>query len=178
MSPLFRLDTISEFERYMKHENNVLEPGYQDFVRPLVQEVETQIPLGSVGLDFGSGPDSAAGHLLREKGYELHRYDPYFHPDTQPLNGKYDFLIACEVVEHFYHPSNSFQTLRNLLKPGCPLFIMTSLWSDSIDFTSWSYRRDSTHVSFYSQRTLEWIKERFRFQALSILSQNLVVFKS
>lgn len=178
MSHLFRLDTLSEFERYMRHENVVTEPGYQDFVQPLVQSILKEVPADSLGLDFGSGTDSAAGHMLREKGFKVDRYDPYFHPDAAALEKKYDFVLACEVIEHFYHPSNSFEVIKNLLKPGGTFFAMTSIYDSSIDFKSWYYRRDETHVSFYSAKTFEWIQERFKFKALTIASKSLVVFKA
>lgn len=178
ISPLFRLDTFSEFERYMKHENNVEESGYQKFVQPLVDKVMQTLPIGSLGLDFGSGPDSAVGHLLRQNNYQVKRYDPYFHPDTQVLEEKYDFVVAYEVVEHFYHPSNSFETMKKLVRPKGWLFLMTALYDETIDFSNWSYRRDSTHVSFYTRKTLDWIKNRFSFRALTIQGQNLAMFEN
>ncbi len=170
----FRMDTISEFDRYQMHENDFLDSGYQAFVSPLVEQVAKKIPLPAVGLDFGSGPDSAAGFLLRERSYKIEKYDPYYHPNESVLENQYDFLMACEVVEHFFTPAQEFERLRAFLKEKGSLFIMTSLWDSETDFSSWYYRRDLTHVSFYSKKSFEYIQRRFQFQVLAFPAKNLI----
>src|SRR3990167_1783863 len=111
-------------------------------------------PSQRLGLDHGSGKDSAIHYLLKQRQYQLEKYDPFFvnHPERLQTE-KYDYIVVCEVAEHFYDPCAEFEKLKSLLKSGGTLFVMTSLWSQDVDFINWSYRRDSTHVCFYSVKT-------------------------
>ncbi len=56
------------------------------------------------GLDFGSGQDAAVVAILKEKGYQIQAYDPFFFPDLNWKKHKFDFITATEVVEHLQHP--------------------------------------------------------------------------
>jgi SAM-dependent methyltransferase len=100
-------------------------------------------------------------------------FDPFFHPDASVLEESYDFIAASEVAEHLYDPAKEFARLRRLLKPGGRLGIMTERCSHETDFGSWYYRRDPTHVAFYSRETLEWIRDKYAFKELRIYSPRL-----
>jgi hypothetical protein len=52
---------------------------------------------------------------------------------------------------------------------------MTLLYSKDIDFDTWFYRNDETHVFFYQAKTLEWIKNNFAFSRLEI-EKRLITF--
>ena len=80
-------------------------------------------------------------------------FDPYFFADTTPLSMQYDFITCSEAAEHFYRPAEEFKKLVGLLHPGGILGIMTSLWDETIDFATWYYRKDPTHVVFYHQKS-------------------------
>lgn len=178
LDPDLRLSQAGEKARYEKHENNVLDSGYQAFVNPLYKAVLQNQNASQLGLDYGSGKNSAINHLLLEKKFVVNKYDPFFYPEPSVLHQKYDYVIVCEVAEHFYDPAAEFQKLKNLLKLDGHLYVMTSLKSADIDFANWSYRRDSTHVCFYSQRTCDYIKTSLGFSELEISNSNVVVFKN
>jgi len=55
---------------------------------------------------------------------------------------------------------DELRRLRRMLRSGGLLAVMTLLWEEGIDFANWHYRREPTHVAFYSQLTFRWI-ERF-----------------
>src|SRR3989338_836898 len=154
LDPSQRLDLAQEKARYEKHQNIVTDLGYQDFVRPLEKAILKKYNSQHLGLDYGSGKDSAIHYLLKQRQYQLEKYDPFFvnHPERLQAE-KYDYIVVCEVAEHFYDPCAEFEKLKSLLKSGGTLFVMTSLWSQDVDFINWSYRRDSTHVCFYSVKT-------------------------
>lgn len=178
MNPQNRISAQAEKARYEKHENNVLDDGYQKFVAPLIAEITQKIwSENSLGLDFGSGPgDSAVSYLLQKQNYTLKKYDPFFHNDLSVLqHNTYDYIVSCEVVEHFYSPKDEFEKLKSYLKPGGYLFLMTSLKTETIDFKTWSYRRDQTHVCFYSEKSFQYIKNQFRFKTLSIQPNQQVI---
>ena len=76
-----------------------------------------------------------------------------------------DFIICCEVIEHFHSPSSEFALLRKLLKPGGSLLCMTHLLPKKTAFRNWYYKNDPTHVIFYSEENIQWIKSNFNFES-------------
>ena len=155
-----------EKKRYESHNNNPEDKGYQNFVSPLVNEILAKVPPGSYGLDFGAGPGPVATKMLREKGYQMELYDPFFWNETDLLQNKYDFVFCCEVIEHFHNPDKEFKLLRSLLKPAGSLFCMTDFVVENNHFPEWYYKNDSTHVFFYHPKALEWIKINIGFSGL------------
>ncbi len=156
----------SEKRRYEEHNNNVDDPGYQKFVEPITYRVQKMFGKERKGLDYGAGTGPVAAKLLRDKGYSIELYDPYFWNNPAALELKYDFIICCEVIEHFHSPAKEFKRLRSLLKSTGVLFCMTDLFSENTDFERWYYKNDPTHVFFYQKSTLAKIKSQFGFSAL------------
>ena len=173
MDSVHRLDSKSEEQRYLLHENIVTDEGYQNFVAPLKRAILDRFHQNHLGLDFGSGKDSAISYALRQQNYKINQYDPFFKPDASVLKPKtYDYIIICEVAEHFYNPRAEFLKLKSYLKAGGVLFVMTSLRTGAIDFKTWSYRRDSTHVCFYTEKTLQ---TEFKTE---VLADNLILLRT
>jgi len=164
-----------EKERYLEHNNNVEDTRYQSFVTPIVVFILEQFETEKVGLDFGAGTGPVISKLLIEKGFKVALYDPFFYPDKSCLENSYDFVICCEVIEHFHDPAKEFQLLRKLLKPEGKLICMTDLLPKKEKFQKWYYKNDPTHVIFYSQKNINWIKENFDFTQV-IIDNRLIVF--
>lgn len=175
LDPTQRFNEGDEKARYQTHQNHVDDPRYQDFQRPIIALIENLGPNLEV-LDFGCGEGPVIQHLLEPSGYKVDLYDIYFYPDTAVLRSKYDFVAAVEVVEHFYDPAREFTLLRSLLKPGGHLGLMTEQCSENTDFNTWHYRRDPTHVAFYSEVTLRWIGQRYAFTQVIIHSNRMAEF--
>lgn len=170
-----RLSVDAENERYRLHQNDTEDPGYQNFMRPLVDAVKQTCDSSSKGLDYGCGPSSVAVHLLNQSGYELALYDPLFFSDLKVLESCYDFIICTEVAEHFREPVQDFRKLKSVLKPNGTLFVMTFLWAEPCLFEEWNYLRDFTHMSFYSTKTFEWIRKNFGFKKIEFLGDRIIV---
>jgi 2-polyprenyl-3-methyl-5-hydroxy-6-metoxy-1,4-benzoquinol methylase len=98
--------------------------------------------------------------MLREAGHSVALYDPFFHPDTSPLQTRHDFITCTEVIEHFHAPAQEFRRLDALLQPGGWLALMTCFQTDDARFAQWHYRRDPTHVVFYREGTLAHLARR------------------
>ncbi len=177
VDPLHRPSPEAEQARYLLHRNDVHDPGYRAFVRPLFEAIQARVPPGAAGLDFGCGPASALGHMLESAGFALRRFDPFFHPDRASLAQSYDFVAACEVIEHLFAPQAELERLRGLLRPGGWLAAMTLLWTPEVDFARWHYRRDPTHVAFYSAATFRWIAAHFGFAAPEILGDRVILLR-
>lgn len=156
-----------ERSRYELHENSATDIGYRTFLNRLAQPLSELLAPGARGLDFGCGPGPTLSIILEEKGYSVRNYDPYFYPDAEYLNEKYDFITATEVLEHLFSPEAVLRTLFGLLKPGGCLAVMTETLPERTAFEAWHYPLDPTHVRFYSERTFEWIRAHFGAQMKS-----------
>lgn len=166
LNPANYLTKKEEKNRYLEHNNDVEDPGYQEFVEPIVSLVSQKFSQKSQGLDFGAGTGPVAARLLQQKGYAVQLYDPFFWNNPKALNRKYNFIICCEVIEHFHFPLKEFKLLKSLLKPGGSLICMTDLYSEEIDFKKWYYKDDPTHVFFYHQNTLTKIASLIKFSSM------------
>ena len=160
---------------YQQHNNDIFDHRYQKFVSPIVNFVSSNIKTNTIGLDFGSGTGPVITYMLNQLGYTVKQYDPFFQPNTRYLNLNYDYIVSCEVVEHFHNPNQEFNTLSGLLKKNAPLVIMTALFEGDLDFQNWSYPEDPTHVCFYRMETFNWIQQNFKFSKASYFSQRMIV---
>jgi len=170
-------DSKVEKERYELHNDDVNNDGYRNFVAPLTSAIINDFTIEHKGLDFGAGTSRIISSILKESNYNILDYDPYFHIHPELLEKKYDYLSSCEVVEHFYTPYKEFKLLKSLLNTDGKLYIMTEPYHSEIDFATWYYKNDPTHVFFYSLETLQWIKNEFGFSSLDI-KKRLVVFNN
>lgn len=168
------LSKEKEKERYEEHNNDVHNKGYQAFVSPIVKGVLKDHTRTHKGLDFGAGTGPVITKLLQDKGYNINIYDPFFANKPEKLQEKYDYIVCCEVIEHFYNPKKEFELLKSLLKPGGTLYLKTNLYNADIIFESWYYKDDATHVFIYQTETLAWIKQHYEFSNLEI-SKDMII---
>lgn len=164
-----------EVERYESHDNDVEDPRYQEFVSPLVEKVLELYDRSSLGLDYGSGTGPVITKMLRDRGYSVHTYDPFFDDQPEVLQHRYDYIVSCEVIEHFHHPHKEFTRLKNMLNPGGSLILKTDPYTDDIDFHAWYYKSDETHVIFYHPQTFKWMKKAFGFQWLQVDGRHITL---
>ena len=98
LAPECYVSEEDEKRRYQEHNNNVEDPGYQKFVEPIVLKIQEKFRRGRQGLDFGAGTGPVAAKLLRDRGYVIELYDPYFYDNPAALEKTYDFIVCCEVI--------------------------------------------------------------------------------
>jgi hypothetical protein len=173
LSPDQLLPPEMEYQEYCTHHNDVNDTGYQKFVMPLVDLITSNHYVKQIGLDFGAGSGPVVTKMLEDRGFTLQVYDPFFHPDTTVLDNTYDFIVTCEVVEHFYHPRETFNQLMKMLKPNGVLYCKTELFTDAIDFTQWRYPREATHVFFYRPQTVHWMTSSLNGVSATIYSNKI-----
>jgi len=167
----------SEKQRYEIHENDVDDKGYQKFVSPITSSILKDFSRDSKGLDFGAGTGPVLSKVLQDNNYSIKQYDPFFHNYPELLEQRYDYIGSCEVIEHFYNPYKEFKLLKSMLNPHAKIYLMTEPYSEGIDFASWYYKNDPTHVFFYSKDTFEWIKNEFGFSSVSI-DKRLIILQN
>lgn len=164
-----------EINRYESHDNNVEDPRYQKFVLPLVEKVTAKFKPDTLGLDYGSGTGPVITKLLTDRGYPVHTFDPFFDNNPEVLKLKYDYIVSCEVIEHFHKPHKEFKNLKGMLKPGGVLFLKTDPYTDDTDFHAWYYKSDETHVIFYHPDTFKWIRDEFDFSKLEVDGRHITL---
>ncbi|MDT0690394.1 class I SAM-dependent methyltransferase [Salegentibacter sp. F188] len=165
-----------EVDRYTSHNNDVEDPRYQKFVSPIVEAILLDFDASvHQGLDFGAGTGPVISKMLQDRGFQIFPYDPFFQDDRELLQHKYNYIVCCEVMEHFHFPRKEFRKLKELLLPGGKLYCMTHLYSPEIEFENWYYKNDLTHVFIYQQETLKYITKEFGFSDFYV-HKRLVVF--
>ncbi len=168
-----------ELKVYKLHENSLENAGYVKMFKDFIDK--TVIPYKSnikTALDFGSGPEPVLAHLLKEEGFDVDIYDPFFSPEKVYENKTYDLITSTEVFEHFKDPLKSFETIYKSLKPNGFLATMTLYHPQDDDkFQNWWYRRDETHISFYTHETMKHLAKIFNMKVLFLDPKNLCVMQ-
>ena len=172
----FYLSSNDEYKHYLTHNNDVNDPRYKQFLSNLMLPLIDRIKLNSIGLDYGCGPGPALSLMLREKGYQMFNYDPFFHSKKRNLLKKYDFISCTETAEHFHNPFGEFTRFNELLNNNGTIGIMTNFHSEQDIFENWYYIKDPTHVVFYNKKTFQIIAKIFDWDS-EFLGNNLVFLK-
>ena len=170
------LTDFLEKEHYEKHNNDVNDVRYQNFVSPIVNEILKDFSSSDIGLDFGSGTGPVIAKMLTDKDFQVVNYDLYFANDLSLLEQKYNYISCCEVMEHFKNPLQEFQLLHKLLLPNGKLYCKTNVFQNQKPFENWYYKDDPTHVFIYQKETLEWIQKNLHFQKVNIYS-DVIIFE-
>ncbi len=144
-------------ERYLQHQNFSTQAGYVAMLDKFIEScVSPFAATGDAILDFGCGPEPVLMGLLDKRGYRADAYDPLFRPDESYRGRAYDLVVLTEVLEHLTDPLETLQDILPVLKPGGHLAAQTLFRPAGREaFGEWWYRRDSTHVSFFNQRSAE-----------------------
>ncbi len=172
----FYLSSNDEYKHYLTHNNDLNDPRYKKFLSNLMLPLIERIKLNSTGLDYGCGPGPALSLMLREKGYQMFNYDPFFDPEKRNLLKKYDFICCTETAEHFHNPFGEFTRFNELLNNNGTIGIMTNFHSEQHIFENWYYIKDPTHVVFYNKKTFQIIAKIFDWDS-EFLGNNLVFLK-
>jgi hypothetical protein len=168
-------DRATERKRYLQHNNDVDDPDYRAFLARLWDPVRLLLSDGATGLDYGAGPGPALVAMMRQDGFVAEGYDPIFAPQTDLLKRKYGFIVCTETFEHMHRPGDEFSRLDGLIRPGGLLGVMTAFAPELEEFENWYYRRDPTHVAFYSAETMKWIAGRMSWR-LELPARDVAIF--
>jgi SAM-dependent methyltransferase len=176
MDETFHLSKELEKQRYELHNYDISDAGYRNFTAPLINAVLKDFTDKHSGLDYGCGSIPVISEILKENGHIIKLYDLFFHSDTNALEDQYDYIICCEVFEHFRNPEKELIKLKEMLKPLGRLYIMTHLYGPETDFSKWYYRNDPTHVFIAQHETFKYIEKEFCMKIVS-MDDRLVIFE-
>lgn len=171
-------NTDQDAARYTTHKNNSEDQGYVEFLKKIIPPLRPFLSEKFNALDFGCGPGPTLSILLEEIGGAVENYDPIFFPDAHLLVPEtYDVVTATEVVEHFKTPKQDWDLLTGLVQDNGLLAIMTLFYSAEIDFKSWWYKNDATHVVFYQKKTIEYLATTYNLEILFTDNKSITIFK-
>jgi 2-polyprenyl-3-methyl-5-hydroxy-6-metoxy-1,4-benzoquinol methylase len=177
LDPTSHVTATEELAQYSLHQNNPQDLNYRKFLAPAHAAVVRHIAVQSKGIDFGCGPGPTLSVMLEETGFKVQNFDKYFYPDRSVLGEVYDFVTCTEVIEHVHDLEAFILQLLTLLRPGGLLVLMTRILQEDVEFKSWHYRIDPTHISFLRPRTVEVMCERYGLTLLELTGQLIVLRK-
>ncbi len=167
-----------EKSRYESHENDE-NRQYQNYLSIIADAISQKLPAVGFGLDFGCGRTNLLANLLRNKGHEVISYDIFFYPAQNYLESQYDFIIMSEVIEHLREPSTELEKIKELLNPDGILFIKTKLLPETLkEFENWFYKRDMTHVQFFSNESLSALSALLGLSQPETIGEDLYLFRN
>lgn len=173
------LNSRDEKRHYEAHNNSFECKGYVEMfeqfiekaVRPYLQDIE-------MALEFGCGSGPVLAELLSRMGIVVDKYDLYFYPEKVYEGKSYDLITSTEVFEHLKDPMKILTLLTQHLAKDGYLILMTKFPPlDDQAFLNWWYRRDVTHISFFTPTSFEIMAEQVGLRMVTTIDENMVVFQ-
>ena len=180
--PKFFIPQKEEVRRYLEHDNHLGNEGYVKMFQQKINVIKKECPEIRTILDYGCGYEPVLKAMLEHEGYQVDVYDLNFFPNEKPKN-KYDLVISTETFEHIKNPNKALTHIIPKISNRGYLAVMTrfyplnnlTLCLDS--FSKWYYKRDPTHVGFYSQKTFSWIAGKFELKVCHDNKFDFIIFK-
>ena len=173
---IYHLSEKDERARYDTHNNNPEDERYRNFLTQLLNPLQERIHKNASGLDFGSGPGPTLSLMLEEEGHSVDLYDKFYERNDAVFDKQYDFITASEVVEHLSQPLVELSRLMGLIKCDGVLAIMTQILTPQIDFEQWYYKNDPSHIGFFSEKSLNYLAQKWQAE-LYVISEKVVIVK-
>ena len=165
----FFITKEEEVKRYLEHENNLDNQGYVKMFQEKINTIKKICPETITILDYGCGYEPVLKTLMEREGFQTNAYDPIFFPN-EDLQKEYNLIISTETFEHFKKPREELTRLIPKISNKGYLAVMTRFYPEKKkalcleSFSKWYYKRDPTHIVFYSQKTFSWIAEKFKMK--------------
>lgn len=168
------ISASDEKARYETHKNDEGDPAYHAYLSKIAEAVSRNLTPGMKGLDFGSGRTKLLARLISD---DVDSYDVFFHPHEALKQKTYDFIIMSEVIEHLRDLSDELQVINKMLRSDGLLFVKTKLLPEN-NFSSWFYKRDITHVQFFSEASFKFLSEKYGFSTGEKIGEDLFMFRN
>ena len=174
-----RVDKEREKKQYDQHNNSLENEGYvqmfEEFIdlsiSPYIKNIQT-------ALDFGSGPTPVFSELLKRRGLEVDIYDIFYAPKKVYKDKSYDLISSTEVFEHLSKPLEVLELLTKHLNHQGYIALMTKFPpKEDKAFLNWWYRRDPTHIGFFTPKSFEIMAEKVGLKLLKTINSNIAVFQ-
>jgi len=180
--PQFHIEIESEIKRYQEHENSLDNEGYVAMFMKKVSLIKKHCPQIKNALDFGCGYEPVLKILLEREGLKTEAYDSIFFPGL-PKSKSFDLVISTETFEHLKNPFQDIKWATNHVAPSGFLAVMTHFYPleegkpSEEKFSKWYYKRDPTHIVFYSSKSFHWIADKMGLQIILNNQFDFVLFQ-
>ena len=124
-------------------------------------------------LDYGGGYGVFV-RLMRDRGWNFHREDPYcenlfasgFDISDRPIENRFGLLTSFEVFEHLANPISDIDKMFQL---SDSVLFSTELQPSSGSLEDWWYLQPETgqHVALYHRKSLDFLAQRYSCQIYS-----------
>jgi SAM-dependent methyltransferase len=104
-------------------------------------------------------------------------------PNALDKDGKFDYVIAADVLEHVYNPWKVLQGMKTMLNPGGSIIlslphaahssVLTSFYNGDVEYREWGLL-DKTHIRFFGLHNVEGLYES---AGLAITRVHFVIVK-
>jgi len=173
------VDADTEKKHYEKHNNGFDSKGYvamfETFIQVAIAPYEASI---QTVLEFGCGHGPVLPTLLAKRGMEVDKYDLYFYPKKVYKDKQYDLIVSTEVFEHLQDPLEILSLLSQHTVTNGYIILMTKFPpADDDAFLAWWYRRDITHISFFTPKSFEIMAMKLGLKVLKFIDDNIVIFQ-
>ena len=174
-----RVDEAREKKQYDQHNNSLENEGYVQMFEEFIDlSIAPYLANIQTALDFGSGPTPVFSELLRRRGLEVDIYDLFYAPQKVYESKSYDLISSTEVFEHLSKPLEVLELLSKHLNPQGYIVLMTKFPPKEDDaFLNWWYRRDPTHISFFTPQSFELMAEKVGLKLLKTINSNIAIFQ-
>ena len=174
------VDKAQEKSQYENHNNSFESKGYVKMFEDFLDYFWDNLNQSStIALDFGSGPGPVLAEILKNRGLHVDTYDKFYQPVCVYENKKYDLITSTEVFEHLENPIETLLLLKEHLKESGIIAIMTLFHNNnSRDFLNWWYKRDPTHITFYTPKTFEIMALMCGLNILKCDDKRIIIFTS
>lgn len=178
LDPQHYLCAEKEHALYNNHHNSLENEGYVKMFEDFLDYFWEELTCKAKALDFGSGPTPVLAHLLRMRAVDVDCYDKFYQPIRCFEDQTYDLITSTEVFEHLEDPIGTLRFLSQHLKTGGILALMTLFHTnDEALFLKWWYRRDPTHITFYTPYTLEVLAQKCGLEVLKTDGKRIMILK-
>jgi len=173
------IDTKSEKRHYELHNNSFECTGYVEMFEKFIDVAVTPYAKDAqTALEFGCGSGPVLAELLRRRGLDVDQYDLYFYPKKVYEGKRYDLITSTEVFEHLKEPMKILRMLTQHITQNGYLVLMTKFPpKDDELFLNWWYRRDVTHIGFFTPKSFELMANEVGLHIVTIIDENIVVFQ-
>ncbi|MBE0491558.1 MAG: methyltransferase domain-containing protein [Sulfurospirillum sp.] len=157
LDPSYILEHDDEKSQYDFHNNSLQDAGYVQFLENFLHFFWEDVRKTSKNaLDFGSGPGPVLDTLIKRRGVPCDIYDKFYQQEQIFVGKSYDLITSTEVFEHLSEPKETLLLLTKHLHVGSHLALMSLFHNNNeADFLQWWYRRDPTHIGFFTPKTVE-----------------------
>lgn len=171
------ITTENEKNQYDQHNNSLENQGYVDMFNDFLDFTLKGLHV-KTALDFGSGPTPVLAELLKRRDLHVEHFDKFYQPKKVYENKSYDLITSTEVFEHLENPKEILHDLVKLLNPNGVISLMTLFHTNKQeDFLKWWYRRDPTHITFFTPKSIEIMASECGLKVLKTDNKRIIILQ-